>query len=372
MLPLRSAVRSMKPYVPGRSLESVRRETGVAELIKLNQNENVLGPSPAAVRAAAAAAAQAHIYPEGTSQALREKLAGVWDLPADWFFVGNGSDEVFRLLAETYLEPGDRVVAPVPSFAGYPLVAELMGAEVVRVPLLDNAMDVGAMARAAADCEARIMFLCRPNSPTGGVFPEEDLHAVMPWLRQTLVVVDEAYREFDTTPFDSRGLVATYPNLVATRTFSKIYGMAGMRLGYGVMRPEVGAPLCTVRDPFSVNSLALAAGMAALDDAEHVERSRSLVLDGREFLSELFDRLGLPYAPSQANFVLFDAGRPAVEVYDGVLERGVLIRPCASFGLPTSLRVTVGTDAQNRRFARALEDVLTGRPSVREEAPKPV
>jgi len=348
----------MKPYVPGRSLESVRRELGITRLLKLNQNENVLGPSPMAMAAAQAAIGEAHIYPEGTSQSLRDKLAGVWDLSPDWFMIGNGSDEVFRLLAETYLEPGDRVVVPVPSFAGYPLVAELMGAEVVRIPLRNHAMDVRAMAQAALRAEARMMFLCRPNSPTGGVFAEEDLRNALPALSRTLVILDEAYREFDTTPFHSRGLVLQYPNLVVTRTFSKIYGMAGLRLGYGVTRPEINAPLYTVRDPFSVNNLALAAGIAALGDSAHLERSQSLVHEGQAFLSTVFQAMGVSYVPSQANFVLFDAGFPAGEVYEGMLRRGVLIRPCASFGLPTCLRVTIGAMEQNRCFAEALDEVL--------------
>lgn len=362
---VRPAVRSMKPYVPGRSIESVQHELGIADLVKLNQNENPLGPSPRAVAAAGAALAEVHIYPEGSSPVLRTRLAGMWDLPADWFLVGNGSDEVFRLLAEAYLEEGDRVVVPHPSFAGYPLVAELMGAELLRVSLRNQAMDVRAMAETAASRQTRLLFLCRPNSPTGGVFAESELREAMALIPDdTLVVIDEAYREFDETAFDSRALLLDHANVVVTRTFSKIYGMAGFRLGYGVMRPDLIEPLLRARDPFSVNSLAIAAGVAALDDREHVERSRRLVLEGKQFLYALFDRLGLDHVPTQANFILFDAGRPALEVYDALLRRGVLIRPCASFGLPTSLRVTVGTEEQNQRFAQALESVLaspTGR-----------
>lgn len=360
MLPQRPAVITMKPYVPGKPVEDVQRELGITDLIKLNQNENPLGPSPRALAAAAAALAQAHTYPEGSSRALRVKLSAMWDLPADWFIVGNGSDEVFRLLAETYLEPGDKVVVPWPSFAGYPLVAELMGAEVIRVPLVDQTMDLPAMAAAARESGAKLIFLCRPNNPTGAVFAEEALRAFLPAVpASTLVVVDEAYREFDETQFDSRALLLEYPNVVVTRTFSKIYGMAGFRLGYGVLRPEVIAPFYKVRDPFSVNNLALAAGMAALDDTEHLERTQALNRAGKAFLYGLFDRLGISYVPTEANFILFDVKRPATEVYDAMLRRGVLLRPCASFGLPTCLRVTIGTAEENQRFAAALEAVLT-------------
>jgi histidinol-phosphate aminotransferase len=356
---VRPAVETMKPYVPGRSLESVQREFGLTELVKMNQNENPLGPSPMAMAAATAALGQVHTYPEGSAPALRETLAEQWELPDDWFLVGNGSDEVFRLLAETYLEPGNRIVVGQPSFAGYPLVAELMGAHVLRVPLVDGAMDVPGMVRLAAQSAARMVFLCRPNNPTGAVFAEDVLRRCLPDLSQeTLVVLDEAYREFDETPFDSRRLLLDHPNVIVTRTFSKIFGMAGFRLGYGVMAPTLLNPLLRVRDPFSVNNLAVAAGVAALGDKEHLERSITLVREGKRFLSAVFDRLGLSYVPTQANFVLFHTPRPAVEMYEAMLRRGILLRPCVSFGLPHSLRVTIGTTEENEMFAEALEFVL--------------
>ncbi len=350
----------MKPYVPGKPVSDVQRELGITDLIKLNQNENPLGPSPKAVAAATAALAEVHTYPEGSTRVLRQRLAQLWDLPEDWFIVGNGSDEVFRLLAETYLTEADSAVVPTPSFAGYPLVIELMGARVVRVPLLPSGtMDLDAMAKAARETNAKMIFLCRPNNPTGAVFAEELFPAFMAQVDpETLVIVDEAYREFDETPFDSRSFLQQYPNVVVTRTFSKIYGMAGFRLGYGVLRPELIAPFYTVRDPFSVNNLATAAGLAALDDTEHLERTRHLNREGKAFLYALFERLGLPYVPTQANFVLFDCGRPAADVYGALMHRGVLVRPCASFGLPNHIRVTVGTPAENARFAEALEVVL--------------
>lgn len=357
----RLAVRTLKPYVPGRSVESVQRELGILDLVKMNQNENPLGPSPRALDAAARALAEAHVYPEGPSPALRDRLAALWNLPADWILVGNGSDEVFRLLAETYLEPGDRVIVPAPSFAGYSLVAGLMGADVRTVALRDDTMDLPAMAHAACETRAKLVFLCRPNNPTGGVFPEAEIRNLLRVIpADTLVVLDEAYREFDETAFDSRALVIDYPQLIVTRTFSKVYGLAGLRLGYGVMRPEILKPLMRVRDPFSVNAPAVAAGVAALDDREHLDRTLALVHRGREFLYALFDRLHIPYVRSEANFVLFETDRPAVDLYEAMLQRGVLLRPCASFDLPRSIRVTVGTEAENDRFARSLEQELSG------------
>lgn len=356
---IRPAVQSMKPYVPGKPVEEVQRELGITDLVKLNQNENPLGPSPAAVTAAMAAMPLVHTYPEGSARVLRERLARLWELPADHFLVGNGSDEVFRLLAEVYLEPGDKVVVPAPSFSGYPLVAELMGAEVIRVPLVANTMDLPAMADAAVEAGAKMIFLCRPNNPTGAVFAEEALRAILPRIpADCLVIVDEAYREFDGSAFDSRALLLAYPNVVVARTFSKIYGMAGFRLGYGVMRPELIAPIYTARDPFSVNNLAVAAGLAALDDTHHLERTLALTREGKAYLYGVFERLGLPYVPTEANFILFDVKRSAAEVFDQLLRKGVMVRPCASFGLPTHLRVTIGTPAENQRFVQALEAVL--------------
>jgi histidinol-phosphate aminotransferase len=356
---LRAAVSRMKPYVPGKPLEEVRREYGLDDLVKLNQNENPLGPSRRAVRAAAEAlGAAGHLYPEGTARAFRSRVAELQGLPgAEWVIAGNGSDELFRLLAEAYLEPGDRVVVPAPSFSYYRFVAELMGGQVVAVPLREGAMDLDAMAAAAGG--ARLLFLCRPNNPTGGVFAEAAfetfLEAVSP---DCIVVLDEAYREFDETPFDARPHLVRYSNLVVTRTFSKIYGMAAFRLGYGMAQPGLLRPLLTIRDPFSLNIAATAAGLAALEDAAHLERSVALVREGKEFFYRLCRRLGLSCQPSQANFVLIDLGRPASEVAEALLGRGVIVRPCASFGLPTCIRVSVGLPDENRRFASALEATL--------------
>jgi histidinol-phosphate aminotransferase len=220
-------------------------------------------------------------------------------------------------------------------------------------------MDLDSMAVMAADNNAKMIFLCRPNNPTGGVFEQGAMpHFMAQVPSDCLVILDEAYAEFDESRFDSRGFLKMYPNLVVTRTFSKIYGMAGFRLGYGIARPEVLAPFYTVRDPFSVNNLASAAGLAALDDTEHLERTLKLNREGKRFLYDLFERLDVPYTPTQANFVLFDVERSASEVFDALMRKGVLVRPCGSFGLPSCLRVTVGTPEENQKFAEALEAVL--------------
>lgn len=359
---VRPEIQAMKPYVPGKSIAEVQRELGLTDIVKLASNENPLGPSPRAVAAAREALAHCHIYPEGSSPELRAKLAARWQVPADWVFVGNGSDEIFRLLAECYLQPGDRVVVPAPSFSAYTHVAQLMGAQVVAVPLRDGAADLPAMAATCAppgEPPARICFVCRPNNPTGGVFPAEDFAAFLAKVPpETLVVLDEAYREYDETPFDSAAFLVRHPNLVVTRTFSKIYGLAGLRVGYGLARPEIWQPLHTCRDPFSVNLIAQAAAAAALDDESHLAASRANNQAGKALLYPALASLGLVAHPTQANFILVDLGRPARPVYEALLRQGVIVRPCASWGLDTCIRVTVGTPAQNERFLTALRQVL--------------
>lgn len=221
-------------------------------------------------------------------------------------------------------------------------------------------MDLESMAERATGERARLVFLCRPNNPTGGVFGRDALDVMLQRLPpETLVVLDEAYTEFDTTSFDSRAILLDRPNLIVTRTFSKLYGLAGLRLGYGIMRPEILAPMLRVRDPFSVNTVAAAAGIAALEDQEHRELTLDLVREGKHFLYAAFERLGLSYVPTEANFILVRTRRSAVELSNDLLHRGVLVRPCTSFGLPNSIRITIGTPAQNDILIRALEAIFT-------------
>lgn len=349
MIKTRGALARMKPYVPGK----------MGQGVKLNQNENPLGAAPMALAAAQEALVGAHRYPDPTATALRQRLASLWDLPADHFLIGNGSDEIFRLLAEAFLEEGDRTVIPATSFSYYRIVTELMGAEPVVVPLQNGTMDLPAMAAAAKESGAKLLFLCRPNNPTGGVFPIEAFVRFMAEVpTETLVVLDEAYREFDPSDFPSEQLVEKYANLIITRTFSKLHGLAALRLGFGVAQPAVWAPLLAIRDPFSINAVAAAAGVAALADEVHIQASLKLVEEGREFIYALCTELGLTYEPSAANFVLIDLGRPAAPVTAALEQAGVLVRPCASFGLPNAIRVTVGRPAENEAFAAALRHVL--------------
>lgn len=355
--PVRPEVLQLKPYVPGKPIAEVQQEYGLHEVIKLASNENPLGPSPLALEALRQAAAEVHIYPEATARALRQALGAHIALPDDWLMVGNGSDELLRLLAASYIRPGDRVVVPGCSFPNYRTVSALFGAQVDEVPLVGETMDLAGMAALAPG--ARLVFLCRPNNPTGAVFPEDAfrqfLAAVPP---ETLVLVDEAYHEFDESEFDSLGLLRQFPNLILTRTFSKAYGLAGLRVGYGMARPEIWQPCYRVREPFSVNVPAQCAALAALQDTAHLTATIDNNRVGKAFLTGLCAELGLCCIPSQANFLFIDLGRPAVPVYEALLRRGVIVRPMAGAGRPTCIRVTVGTPRENEQFASALREEL--------------
>lgn len=356
-LPVRPEVQRMKPYVPGKPIAEVQREYGVTDVIKLASNENPLGPSPLAVEAIHQAASQMHIYPEATARELRRALARHVGLAEDWLMVGNGSDELLKLLAASYIRPGDRVVMPNCTFPNYRAVSDLFGATVTEVPLLNETMDLEAMAAQAAG--ARVMFLCRPNNPTGAVFPEDAFRRFMAAVPpDTLVLIDQAYHEFDETEFDAMGLLQIYPNLILTRTFSKAYGLAAVRVGYGMARSEIWQPLYTVREPFSVNVVAQEAALAALRDTAHLAATIANNRAGKARLEQFCREAELAFVPSQANFMLIDLGRPAGPVYEALLRQGVIVRPMGGAGRPTCIRVTIGTPPELERFISALSALL--------------
>lgn len=354
----RPEVLTLTPYVPGRPQEDVAQAHGLTQVIRLAANENPGGPSPRAVAAMAAAAPTAHLYPEASSRTLRAALAARTGLPEEGVFAGNGSDEIIRLLAACYLSAGDLAVVPAQSFPNYRRVALLMGARVMEIPLAAGAMDLMAMARVCQQ-PARAVFLCRPNNPTGGVFPAAEFATFLATVSPaTLVVVDEAYHEYDDTGFDALSYLADYPNLVVTRTFSKAYGLAGLRVGYGLGAAAVWAPLRAAREPFSVNRLASVAALAALADADHLTRTIAACQAGKAYLTDACATLGLDVWPSQGNFVFIDLGRPALPVCAALEQRGVIVRPGDGFGLPTGIRVTVGHATEIQRFVAALSEVM--------------
>jgi histidinol-phosphate aminotransferase len=348
------------PYSPGKPIEEVEREFGISHSVKLASNENPLGPSPRAVAAMVEALSGVHRYPDGGGYALRQALSRHWDIPPDCFVLGNGSNELLTLVGRIFLGAGDEVLYARQAFVVYDMVAQMSGATKIAVPLKSFTHDLEGM-RAALTPKTKLVFLANPNNPTGTcVDPsalEEFLSAVPP---DAVVVLDEAYYEYlppELRP-DATRFVREGRRLLVLRTFSKIYGLAGLRIGYGIGPAPLVALLNRVRDPFNVNSLAQVAAAAALGDTEHVEASRAANRAGRKFLAEQFQAMGLAVIPSAANFLLVDVGRPGGEVTEALLRRGVIVRPVGGYGFPTHLRITIGTTAENEKCTAALRAVL--------------
>jgi histidinol-phosphate aminotransferase len=350
---------SLVPYQPGKPIEEVEREYGIRGSVKLASNENPLGPSPRAVGALRAAIAEVHRYPDGGGFYLKRKLAEKLGVGADQIVLGNGSNEVLELLARCFLRPGEDAVMSEQAFVVYASVVQAVAGVARAVPLRDFTHDLEAMA-AAVRKSTRLVFLGNPNNPTGTIYRRDAFERFLGRIPADVVIVtDEAYAEYVEDPEYPQTLEDQAPDrlLVTLRTFSKIYGLAGLRIGYGIGPAEVVAALERVRQPFNVNSLAQAAALAALDDEEHVERSRRTNREGMRYLEQEFARLGLTYVPSQANFVLVHVGDGAA-VYEGLLRQGVIVRPMAGYAFPEHVRVTVGTPEENRRLVAALERVL--------------
>jgi histidinol-phosphate aminotransferase len=353
-------VRGIRPYQPGKPVEELEREYGVRGAVKLASNENPLGPPEAAVRAVREAAAGLSRYPDGNGFALKAALSERLGLPAAQITLGNGSNDVLELVVRVFAGPGHDVVFSQYAFAVYPLAAQAVGARPVAVPARDWGHDLKAMAEAISD-RTRVVFVANPNNPTGTWLDAKRLRRFLESVpRRVVVVVDEAYFEYVTEPDypDCARWVTDFPNLVVTRTFSKIYALAGLRLGYGLSSAGVADLLNRVRQPFNVNSLAQVAGLAALGDPGHVARSREVNAAGLRRIAGALHDLGLTAIPSVANFISFDTGRPAGAVYEALLRRGVIVRPVDSYGMPTHLRVTVGTAEENGRFITALREAI--------------
>jgi histidinol-phosphate aminotransferase len=360
-LPVKPWVQKLQPYVPGKPIEELERELGIANAVKLASNENPLGPSPRAVEAIWNAAERVHRYPDGACFRLRQALSERLAVSPEQLVFGTGCDEILELLAKCFLGPSDEVVFAWPSFAMYPIVAQGMGATAVRIPLDGELVhDLSAM-REAVTSRTRLVIVCNPNNPTGtsvGAAAFDRFAASLP--ENVVLAVDEAYVEYARRPDlpDTLGWVRRRPATCVLRTFSKIYGLAGLRVGYAIAGRELASYLERARHPFNVNVIAEAAALAALDDHEHVERARRTNADGFEFLTRELRRLGLATWPSDANFLLAEA---KAGTYERLLREGVIVRPMAGFGLPDHIRITIGTAEENERLVKALERVVGGR-----------
>ncbi|MES2697484.1 MAG: histidinol-phosphate transaminase [Verrucomicrobiota bacterium] len=345
-------------YEPGKPIEYVARELGLdpAGIIKLASNENPFGPSPRALEAAKRALEHGELYPDGGCFDLRRKLAAARGLNADQFIIGNGSNEVIELLGHAFVGAGDEVVMGAPAFVVYKLVTLLFGAKAIEVPLRDWRHDLPAI-RAAITPRTKLVYVCTPNNPTGTASDSGELLAFVRGLPEHVIcVVDEAYAEYVENPPDLRPLIAEGRKVVCLRTFSKIYGLASLRIGYGYASAELCALLNRVRQPFNVNAIAQAAALAALDDREFAERCALENRAGLVQLEEGCRKAGLEFVPSVANFMLIKVG-DGPRVFGQLQQRGVIVRPVKSYGLPEWIRVTVGTTQQNERFLRELAAV---------------
>ncbi len=360
-LPLNSLLENLPVYQPGRPIEEVAREVGLppGDIIKLASNENPLGPSPVAIAAMETALRQLHYYPDGTAFVLKQKLAGRLELEPRCLLLGNGSNEIIEFVGHALMRPGADVVVSQYCFATYKIVARLFGANLITVPARDFGHDLPAMLKAVTPA-TRVMFVANPNNPTGTLAPRADLERLVHDVPDdVLLVLDEAYLEFLDRPVDFLPLIreGTKPNLLLMRTFSKIYGLAGLRIGYGIGHPGLVAPLEKIRQPFNVNLLAQVAAAAALEDQEHVERTRANNVEGLDFLQSAFRQMGLPFVPSAANFVLVKVGDGA-RVFRELQRHGIITRPMGGYELPEWIRVSVGRSAENARCLGALKNIL--------------
>ena len=358
----RRALRDVFPYQPGKSIASVRRELGLKSVIKLASNENPLGSAPRALAAYRKAEKSNALYPEGSSPELRAALARFHKVEPESVIVGNGSDEIIRLLCEAFVEPEDEVVVSQYGFIRFKQQAAMMGARVIEVPMTDWTHDLALMAKAASP-RTKLIFIANPNNPTGTYNTADELAALLSAVPKTaIVVLDEAYFQFaeglGDYPRSLPELVSAHENLVVVRTFSKAYGLAGLRVGYGVGDPELVGWLDRIRMPFNVSLPAQAACAEALKDSAFVKRTVALNEVQRAAVARALSGMGFGVGESATNFVFARAPLPGRELFKALLRQGVIIRPLDEYGLPAHVRVSIGTPAQNKTLVKALQQVL--------------
>lgn len=354
-------IREIVPYPPGKPLEELEREYGIKNAIKLASNENPLGPSPKAVKAVVEAIGKLNRYPDGSSFYLRQRLSEKFNVPFEGIVLGNGSNEIIEMVSKAFLQRDDEIVIPEPSFLMYRIVAQVMGARAISVPLSNYQIDLGSMASAITK-RTRVVIVNNPNNPTGTVVSKGEWETFLGKLPENVVVVvDEAYIEFvkDGHSFNAIDYISSKgPYVIALRTFSKAYGLAGLRIGYGFTEPEIADYLNRVRQPFNINMLAQVGALAALDDDDFLQKTRQTVWDGLEYLYREINKMGLKYIPTHANFFLIELPVEARIVYQLLLKKGVIVRAMGSYGLERFIRVTVGLPEENKRFVLSLREVL--------------
>ena len=357
-----AGVQQLVPYVPGKPVEELQRELGLTEIVKLASNENPLGTGSKVAAAIQATLPELTRYPDGSGFALKAALSAKLGVLPQQITLGNGSSEILELVARTFLTAEHEVVFSQHAFALYPILTQAVGAIAKPVPAKEFAHDLQAM-RAAISENTRLVFIANPNNPTGTLLETDAVEAFVASLpRQVLCVLDEAYYEFVDPDLRAESLdwPNRYPNLIIARTFSKAYGLAGLRIGYGISSVDIADLLNRVRQPFNSNMLALAAAEAALSDDDYLQQTLAVNKAGMAQLTAAFKTLDLKWIPSSGNFVAVDMNQPALPIYDALLRKGVIVRPVANYEMPHHLRISIGTERENQIFIQALNEVLRG------------
>jgi len=355
-----AGVRALRPYEPGKPIDELERELGVSDIVKLASNENPLGPSKQAIAALQNELADLNLYPDGNAFNLKLALSQALNVEPVQLTIGNGSSDILDFVLRAFVTPEHEVMFAEHAFAMYPILTHIVGARPVMVKARDWGHDLDAMAESITSA-TRVVFIANPNNPTGTWLAKDALVAFLERIPDhVLVVLDEAYFEYvgEADYPDGVQLVKSYPNLVVTRTFSKVYGLAGLRIGYGVSSPEIADFLNRVRPPFNANQLALVAAEHALKDTDHLKNSIELNRNGMKQLVAAFEQLGIAYIPSVGNFISAKMPRSGKMVFDALLREGVIVRPVDNYGMPDYLRVTIGTPEENDKFVTALKKVL--------------
>jgi histidinol-phosphate aminotransferase len=356
----RKGILRLTSYVPGKSIEEVQKEFGAKRWVKLASNENLLGPSPKAVAAIRRELSSIHFYPEGPCTFLRGALAQKFSLSERMVVISNGADNLILMIANAFVDEGDEVVMADPTFPVYTNATQIMGGKPVKVKLKDFTHDLNAMLK-KVNRKTKLVFICNPNNPTGTtIFQESFNHFLSKLPKRVIVILDEAYGDFVEDPFYPNGLdyIRDGRQIILLRTFSKVYGLAGLRIGYAFGRKDLVDCLYQVRDPFPVNRLAQVAAVAALSDRDHAVKSIQLVYEGKRFLYRELDKMGLSYVPSQANFIFIDFEKDSGGIFQALLKEGIIIRPGKIWGYPTFARVTIGRMEDNQRFIKALKKIV--------------
>jgi histidinol-phosphate aminotransferase len=358
----KESVLSIKPYEPGKPIEEVARELNIPEsdIIKMASNENPLGPSPLGIQAIKESADRVNLYPDGGCYYLKNDLAEHLNVKPDNLIIGNGSNEVLQIIADTFVKSDEEVIYAKQAFVVYTLATKVAGATAVTVPLKNYAHDLDAMADKITD-RTKVIFIANPNNPTGTTITADQVDQFMKKVPEdVLVVFDEAYYEYvERSDYpQTLNYVRDDKAVITLRTFSKIYGLAGLRVGYGISRPDIIEVMNKVRQPFNVSSVAQAAARASLRDKDHVARSVKMNREGREYLYAELRRMGLDFVPSETNFILVHLDRPGSEVMSQMFKERVIVRSMIGYEFPNSIRVTVGTPEQNKRLISSLEKVL--------------